>query len=464
MLLALIDGVRVGSTTSTSSSSSTICPQQNLVILGIAVDPNVLDPALRRPGRLDVELELSNPSVSGLYDLFRGVLKWQEGLVDTSDISEEELKKISAKGRGFVGSDVVGCVKECVRKALLETTAEPPGLAAGQRHQRPKLSAADLHGAVLSTPPSSLLSVTVEVPSVPWDAIGGMLQVKRSLEEAINYPVKYKVLYDRLGIPYSKGVLLYGPPGCSKTLLARALATSGTMNFLAVKGPELLSKWLGESERMLAQLFKKARAAGPCVIFFDEIDAIGSKRGGGGNGGGNSGGERLLSQLLTEIDGVNTGGRKKHQDGGGGGDDDGGHNNEEDDDKRVIVVGATNRPDLLDPALVRAGRIDKMIYVPPPDLESRIGILQIGMKGKAVALDVDLKDIAQDALTGGFSGAEVVGLCREACMLAIEEGVVVDTTEESPGLKVRQRHLVKAAKNTTKQITEEMLAFYRKWK
>ena len=236
-----------------------------------------------------------------------------------------------------------------------------------------QMTAEDISHAIRITKPSTIRAVTVEVPRVPWSAIGGMEHVKMLLREAVELPVTHAHHFESLSVPPPKGVLLYGPPGCSKTLMARALATEGHMNFLAVKGPELLSKWLGESERALASLFRRARQASPCIIFFDEIDSIATKRGGGGNSG-----ERLLSQLLTELDGVsNTSMVEKEGKVNG-------------KSQRVVVVAATNRPDLLDPALTRPGRIDRKIYVGLPDEESRRGILKVGLKGKACNDDIDV--------------------------------------------------------------------------
>ena len=224
------------------------------------------------------------------------------------------------------------------------------------------------------TKPSAIKSVTVEIPHVPWTAIGGMESVKRELREAIELPLTHAHIFESLKIPPPRGVLLYGPPGFSKTLMAKALATEGSMNFLAVKGPELLSKWLGESERALASLFRRARMASPCVIFFDEIDAIASKRGSGDSAGG---GERLLSQLLTELDGVSR---------------PGGATFSSKAQPRVVVVGATNRPDLLDTALTGPGRIDRKIYVGVPDSESRKGIFHIELRKKDCDPGINVSD------------------------------------------------------------------------
>ena len=249
-----------------------------------------------------------------------------------------------------------------------------------------------------------------------------------------------RLLSKKLDIPPPRGILLYGPPGCSKTLMARALATEGQMNFLAVKGPELLSKWLGESERTLASLFRRARMASPSIIFFDEIDAIASKR---GTGDSPSSG-RLLSQLLTELDGVNhTGsaaGRKPH---------------------RVVVVGATNRPDLLDSALTRPGRIDRMIYVGVPDCASRARIFELSLLEKSCSNDIDIPHLASDAISHGYSGAEIVAICRDAALLALEE---CDDPMAEATPSVRMSHLLRAVEGMHRQITPRMLEFYRSYR
>jgi len=288
-----------------------------------------------------------------------------------------------------------------------------------------------MHG-IRQTKPSSIKAVTVEIPHVKWSDIGGMDDVKQELREAIEQPLLQSNLYAQLRLPSPRGILLYGPPGCSKTLTARALATEGQMNFLAVKGPELLSKWLGESERALASLFRRARLASPAIIFFDEMDAIAAKRGSGDSASSS----RMLSQLLTELDGVSSGGSK--------------------DGKmpRVVVVGATNRPDLLDPALTRPGRMDRMIYVGPPDLASRERIFAIGLKARPCAESVDISSLAK--MSEGFSGAEIIAICRDAGLMALEEeesrpdGVPIITFD----------HLEKSIQSMNRQITPEMLAFY----
>lgn len=336
-LLALLDGMK----TSESTTSNSFYPT---VILAITTDPGALDAALRRPGRLDSEIEVPLPDEPSIR---LKILKFQlESLGTEANFSESEWLSLARHAKGFTGADLKLAAKDALRNSLLQNPGER------------KMTFPIMKKSIISTKPSAIKAVTVEVPSVPWSSIGGMDTVKRQLRDAIELPLTHGATFKRLGIRPPRGVLLYGPPGCSKTLMARALATEGQMNFLAVKGPELLSKWLGESERALASLFRRARLASPAIIFFDEVDAIASKRGGSSSGGG----ERLLSQLLTELDGV-----QQNKDASGR-------------EGRVMIVCATNRPDLLDGALMRPGRIDRMIYVGVPDERSRENILKIGLK------------------------------------------------------------------------------------
>ena len=356
-LLALLDGI--GTSTSVDNQE-----RGNLVILGITTNPSLLDPALRRPGRLDSEIEVPIPDEVSRAEILKFQLELLGTNVSTPELTESDFMSISRLAKGFNGADVMLAIKEALRKAIGEAPDQGTVL----------LTRACLEASVRSTKPSTISSITVEIPQVHWSSIGGMDSVKEKLRESIELPITHAHLFEALNIPPPRGVLLYGPPGCSKTLMARALATEGQMNFLAVKGPELLSKWLGESERALASLFRRARMASPCIIFFDEVDAIASKRGGGEGG---AGGERLLSQLLTELDGVGSASSSSVQ--------------STTKQERVIVVGATNRPDLLDSALTRPGRIDRMIYVGLPDQSSRSRIFEIGLKGKACSDDIEVR-------------------------------------------------------------------------
>jgi transitional endoplasmic reticulum ATPase len=353
-LLALLDGMKSGTATNTRDSQSSASNRfYPTVILGVTTNPGSLDPALRRPGRLDAEIEVPLPDEpSTRLEILRFQLELLGAETNFSDLEWLSLARLA---KGFTGADLKLAAKEALRNTLL--------LSGGER----KMTLPIIEKAIRSTKPSAIKAVTVEVPRVPWSAIGGMEDVKGQLRDAIELPLNHSETFQRLGIRPPRGVLLYGPPGCSKTLMARALATEGHMNFLAVKGPELLSKWLGESERTLAALFRRARLASPSVIFFDEVDAIASKRGGNSSGGG----ERLLSQLLTELDGI-----QQSKDGSGR-------------EGRVVIVCATNRPDLLDSALMRPGRIDRMIYVGVPDENSREKILGLGVR-KSCADDIDV--------------------------------------------------------------------------
>lgn len=291
-------------------------------------------------------------------------------------------------------------------------------------HNSISITENDLYQALTRVSPSGIREVSVEVPEVRWNDIGGMNSVKQSIREVVEWPLQYPELFQSMGVQPPRGVLLYGPPGCSKTLMAKALATESGLNFLTVRGPELLSKWLGDSEKAVQKLFHRARSCAPSLIFFDEIDAFATKRGDASSGVN----DRVLAQLLTEIDG------------GGGG--------VYQSSKRVVVVAATNRPDMLDPALLRPGRIDRKIYVPPPDELSRQQIFENNLRKMPHEDDIDVLHLVK--MSHGYSGAEVVSACMEAAILAINER----------SEKVGSHHFHTAMTNIKPQITQTMLDYY----
>lgn len=420
-LLALLDGVNSNQSKRRNIKSNEI---GGLVVLAITTDPSSLDPALRRPGRLDVEIEVPVPDESAKSEILAYYFSQLQS--DTVvDVSADDLATLARLAKGFTGADCKLALKEAVRNALSRDATDVIDTAS-----KISIKFSDLDHAIRITKPSAIKSVSVEVPHVSWTDIGGMDHVKLILKESIELPLTHPHLFEMMRVPPPRGILLYGPPGCSKTLMARAIATSGSMNFLAVKGPELLSKWLGESERALASLFRRARLASPSVIFFDELDAIATKRGSSGG----SGGDRLLSQLLTELDGVSSGGHSS----------------------RVVIVGATNRPDTLDPALTRPGRMDRKIYVGLPNAEGRESIFGIALKGKRCHEDVDVSNLASDGISHGYTGAEIVAICRDAALLAI--GEMDDGNMEQP--QIRMYHLLEAIKNLKPRTTPEMLQLY----
>ena len=438
-LLALMDGIQSTCDSVNGAKSS----QPVLFILAITTNPSSLDPALRRPGRLDNEVEVPLPEdVCTRGDILQFHIKQFGVQVADNLIDQSSWSEVAKLAKGFNGADCMLAAKEAVRLAFTELPDSD--FVVRQDH---------LKAAIRSIKPSAIKSIVVEIPEVLWSSIGGMDSVKRELREAIELPLTHGEYFQQLRIPPPRGILLYGPPGCSKTLMARALATEGNMNFLAVKGPELLSKWLGESERALSSLFRRARLASPAIVFFDEIDAIGASRGKGDSA--SSG--RLLSQLLTELDGINhTGsaaagiGKKLH---------------------RVVVVGATNRPDLLDTALTRPGRIDRMIYVGPPDAASRAQILQLSLQNTACGNDIDISSLASDACSAGFSGAEMVAICRDAALLALEEvydGNLTQAANDECAVDamptIEMRHLLLAMQQMQRQITPEMVEFYKSYR
>ncbi|KAL7694902.1 Transitional endoplasmic reticulum ATPase [Lotmaria passim] len=374
-LLTLMDGMKTRS---------------QVIVMAATNRPNTIDPALRRFGRFDRELDIGVPDEIGRLEIIRIHTKNMK-LADDID-----LEKIAKDSHGFVGADLAQLCTEaamqCIREKLSVIDWEDDtidvevmnAMCVTQEHFRE---------AMAKTNPSALRETHVETPNVTWEDVGGLLDVKRELQELVQYPVEYPWKFEKYGMSPPKGVLFYGPPGCGKTLLAKAIATECQANFISIKGPELLTMWFGESEANVRDVFDKARSAAPCVLFFDELDSVAKSRGGHGDGGAS---DRVINQILTEMDGMNV-------------------------KKNVFIIGATNRPDVLDPAIMRPGRLDQLIYIPLPDKASRVAIIKASFRKSPLASDVDVDQIA--AATHGFSGADLAGVCQRACKMAIRESI-----------------------------------------
>jgi len=345
-----------------------------------------------------------------------------------NEIIKEMLKKLADQTHGFVGADIEAFCKEAAMKALrrylpkidLESEEIPIEVL-----ESIKVKWEDFISALKEIEPSAMREVLVEIPKVTWEDVGGLEDVKREIIESVEWPLKYPEKFKKFGIRPPKGVLLFGPPGTGKTLIAKAVANESEANFISVKGGELLSKWLGESEKAVRKIFRKARQVAPCIIFFDEIDAIAQMR---GIDEGSRAVERVLNQLLTEMDGL-------------------------EELYGVVVIGATNRPDILDPAILRPGRFDRLVYVKPPDKKSRLAIFRIHTRNMPLAEDVDLEELAE--ITEGYVGADIEAICREAVMLALRE----DPNAE----KVEMRHFLEALKKIKPSVSETMLSFYERF-
>jgi transitional endoplasmic reticulum ATPase len=359
-----------------------------VIVIAATNRPNAIDPALRRPGRFDREIEIKVPDKKGRFEILQ---------IHTRHMpltQEVDLEKISAVTHGFVGADVEYLCKEAamktLRRMLPELKIEEDKLQP-EFLNRLQVTMEDFENALKDVYPSAMREVYLETPDIHWTDIGGLEGIKKELQEAVEWPLKYPDLYTTIGYSMPKGVLLYGPSGTGKTLLAKSVATESEANFISVRGPELLSKWVGESERGVREVFRRARQASPCVIFFDEIDALAPVR---GLGGDSMVTERVVSQLLTELDGIQS-------------------------LSGVVVLAATNRMDMVDPALLRAGRFDKLLYIPSPDKEARRSILEIHIKHKPVAADLDIVRVAE--MTEGFSGADLTSVVNTAVSLVLQE-------------------------------------------
>jgi len=388
-----------------------------VIVIGATNRVDDLDPALRRPGRFDREIEIGVPDREGREEILKIHTR---GMPLSKDVDLKHLAEIT---HGFVGADLAALVREAAMKALRRylPNIDLDKPIPTEILEKMEVTMEDFRSAFREIEPSALREVLVEIPKVSWSDIGGLEEVKQRLREMVEWPLTDPEAFRRLGIRPPKGVLLYGPPGSGKTLLAKAVAHESQANFISIKGPEILSKWVGESEKAIREIFKKARQTAPCILFFDEIDAIAPRRGGGYDARVT---ERIVNQLLTSMDGIES--------------NDG-----------LIVIGATNRPDILDPALLRAGRFDRLLLVGPPDEKARVEILKIHTK------DVPLKGVDLEGLakrTENFSGADLENLVREAALQALRE---------NPKAKwVTAKHFEKALELVRPSLTEGMLKWY----
>jgi transitional endoplasmic reticulum ATPase len=358
-----------------------------VIVIAATNRPNALDPALRRPGRFDREIEIRVPDKKGRFEILQIHTRHMPLLQDV------DIEKLASVSHGFVGADLEYLCKEAamktLRRMLPELKLEEERLSA-ETLDKLIVTGGDFENALKEILPSAMREVYLETPDVKWSEIGGLESIKRELQEAVEWPLKFSDLYKTIGYNMPKGVLLFGPSGTGKTLLAKAAATESEANFISVRGPELLSKWVGESEKGVREVFRRARQASPCIIFFDEIDALAPMRGMGGDSNVT---ERVVSQLLTEMDGIQA-------------------------LQGVVVLAATNRIDMVDPALLRPGRFDKIVNVPLPDREARKGILQIHMKGKPISKDVEVERLVE--MTEGFNGADLAALVNTALSIVLQ--------------------------------------------
>ncbi|WP_100182944.1 CDC48 family AAA ATPase [Candidatus Nitrosotenuis aquarius] len=394
-LLTLMDGMKA---------------RGKVVVIAATNRPDSIDPALRRPGRFDREIEIGIPDEEGRLEILQ---------IHTRGMPVDEkidLKQFARVSHGFVGADLESLAKEAamrsLRRILPDIDLQQEKISA-EILQKIKISEDDFKEALKEVRPSALREVLVQIPNVTWDDVGGLDALKEELKEAVEWPLKHKEAFEYVDVATPKGILLHGPPGTGKTLIAKALAKMTESNFISVKGPELLSKWVGESEKGVREIFRKARQAAPCIIFFDEIDALVPRRSGGDSSHVS---ENVVSQILTEIDGL-------------------------EELNNVLIIGATNRLDIVDEALLRPGRFDRIIEVPKPDAKGRLHILQIHTKKKPLESDVDLGKIVE--LTDGYSGAELAAVCNRAAIAALRRHVG-GQTKAVKEIKITQQDLVDA--------------------
>ncbi|MCQ5336609.1 MAG: CDC48 family AAA ATPase [Candidatus Methanomethylicia archaeon] len=394
-----------------------------VVVIAATNRPEAVDPALRRPGRFDREIAIPMPDKKARKEILQVHLR---NMPLADDVNIDELAELT---HGYSGADIAALAREAAIRALrrflpkidLEKKTIPANILKDL-----KVSRNDFFEAMKDITPSTLREVYVEVPEIHWNDIGGLEDVKKQLREMVELPMKNPELFEKMGITPPKGILLYGPPGCGKTLLAKAVATESGANFISVRGPEILSKWVGESEKAIREIFKKARQAAPCVIFFDEIDSIAPVRGGRFDSGVT---ERIVNQLLAEMDGLIP-------------------------LRGVVVIAATNRPDIVDPALLRPGRFDRLVFIPLPDKKAREEIFKVHTRKMPLAEDVNISVLAD--MTEGYTGADIEAICREAALNAIREDLKPK--------KVEMKHFIEAIKNTPKSLSPEDVKRYETMK
>ncbi|XP_055334797.1 transitional endoplasmic reticulum ATPase-like [Paramacrobiotus metropolitanus] len=427
-LLTLMDGLK---------------QRSNVIVMAATNRPNSIDPALRRFGRFDREVDIGIPDAIGRLEILRIHTKNMKLARDV------DLERVAAETHGHVGADLAALCSE----AALQQIREKMDLIDLEEEQIDAqvldslaVTMENFRFAMNKSSPSALRETVVEVPNVTWGDIGGLEPVKRELQELVQYPVEHPEKFLKFGMTPSKGVLFYGPPGCGKTLLAKAIANECQANFISIKGPELLTMWFGESEANVREIFDKARAAAPCVLFFDELDSIAKARGGSvGDAGGAA--DRVINQILTEMDGMNQ-------------------------KKNVFIIGATNRPDIIDPAILRPGRLDQLIYIPLPDEGSRVAILKAALRKTPLAKEIDLIHLAK--VTHGFSGADLTEICQRACKMAIREAIEAEIRNErrrqdnpdammddsDPVPEVRRDHFEEAMKFARRSVSDADIRKY----
>lgn len=393
-----------------------------VVVIAATDRPDSIDPALRRPGRFDREIEIGVPDRNGRKEVLQIHTR---GMPLAEDVNLDHIADITY---GYTGADIEAICKEAAMRALRKLMpdikkAKDMKLSTDILNKL-KITGDDFHEGMSRVEPSAMREVSVEIPDVSWDDIGGLEKVKEQLRESIEWPVKYGSLFKETGVSPPKGVLLYGPPGCGKTMLAKAVAKESGVNFISIKGPELLNKYVGESERGVRKVFGRARQVAPAIIFFDELDALIPKR---GQSFGSDVNEKVVAQILTEIDGVS-------------------------ELKDVMIIGATNRPDLLDEALMRPGRLDRLIYVPFPGKESREKIFKVHMKKMNLDTGIKLNELV--GATENYSGADISGVCREAGMNAIRDSIVKNKDKPTTR-KVAMKHFQHALRQVKSSFNEE---------